>query len=76
MREAVYWVFSLGFLIGAIDQGREIGGGWTMVVAHAVAGAPVTYPYQGLAVALGILSATFAILADRAHRRTPPPGSA
>ncbi len=64
--QALYWLLSVGCCTGAVVAGLMMvstPGGWT-------------YPYQGLAVAGGVLAATFALLADRARRDQRPRGSA
>jgi hypothetical protein len=61
-REIVYWGLSACGVGGSLVAG----------LAQAWNGTGYGYPHQGLAVALGLVGATFAFLADRAHRRHEP----
>lgn len=56
--QVVYWCLCCAFVVGALLAGLR----------HAWHRDGYGYPLQGLAVACGVLGATFALLADRARR--------
>ena len=61
-RQVVYWVLFLAFAVGAIAAG----------CTKSFDRGDFGYPHQGLAVALGIIAAVFAYIADRDRRDQSP----
>ena len=60
--QVVYWVLFLAFAVGAIAAG----------CTKSYDRSDFGYPHQGLAVALGIIAAVFAYIADRDRRDLSP----